>query len=191
METGFKAFFYVFGEENKMCTQKRVNSREKLKSSQKKKSEGKTTRRLQSVCDTSDICDKCDLGTQQQQGLTHEEHRSVCYDSNTSVRIVVQMCRGRSAFWRLTIMCDAIFEMHTTCRRSEAPAEGKFWFWGKVLQVSDESTSSRFAENSLRWWANIKGRSFWKRRLRYILVCWDYMSSSRTKKTIDTQRRVD
>ena len=39
-----------------------------------------------------------------------------------------------------------------------------------------------------RWSADIKGRRLWQ-RLRYILVCWDYMSGRRTKETIDTQRR--
>ena len=42
---------------------------------------------------------------------------------------------------------------------------------------------------AIPWWsADIKGRRLWQ-RLRYILVCWDYMSGSRTKETIDTQRR--
>ena len=116
------------------------------------------------------------------QGLTHK-HRCVCYAHKVcSTDVTHTQCI-------LTLLCDAIFEMHTTCRTSWAPADGKFWFWGKVLQVLDESTS-RFAERTatLQWWANIKGRSV-LRRLRYILVCWDYMSSSQTKKTIDTQRR--
>ena len=168
-----------------MCTQKRVNSWEKLKSSQKKKSEGRTTRRLQSVCDISDICDKCDLGTQQQQGLTHEEHRSVCYDSNTSVRIVVQMCHGRSAFWRcyyvtLFLKCTlpagdqrhlltANFDSEVKCCKFRMNQHRR----DLQKTLSDDELTS-------------KGRSFSKRRLRYILVCWDYMSSSRTKKTIDT-----
>jgi len=39
-----------------------------------------------------------------------------------------------------------------------------------------------------RWSADIKGRRLWQ-RLRYILVCWDYMRSRRIKETIDTQRR--
>ena len=106
--------------------------------------------------------------------------------TNTRVRIAVHMWHGRSAFWR----CYYV----TLFWKCTLPAGHQIWYLLSANFDSEVKCGCKFRMNqhrrdtTLRWWANIKGRSF-SRRLRYILVCWDYMSSSQTKKTIDTQRR--
>ena len=104
---------------------------------------------------------------------THQEHRRVCL-LRTNTLVVVQMWHARSAF-------EAMYYFHVTTLFLKCTpylqdirlvsADGKFWFWGKVLQVSDDVNIEIRRENSatLGWWASIKGRSL-SRRLRYILV---------------------
>ena len=131
-ETVFKALLTFLAKIHMYNVDRKVflNSRERSRTLHRRKP-GVTTR-LQSVRDTSEPGDKCDANTNQ----------CVCY-------IFKSRCDTHTLHMLTLLWCDAIFEMHTsTCRTSGAPADGKFWFWGKVLQVSDESTS-RFAKSSM------------------------------------------
>jgi len=135
-ETVFKALF-TFLEKNKMYTERGKQWREVEKFTEEKirKNYKKAAKRLWHIWQMWHMwCGHNNKGWHMNTGVV------VTYTYALQFR-----CDTDALHFEDAIMWEAIFEMHTTCRTSEAPADGKFWFWGTVwLQVSDESTSSRF-----------------------------------------------
>ena len=166
-ETVFKALFTFLAKIHMYNVDRKVflNSRERSRTLHRRKP-GVTTR-LQSVRDTSEPGDKCDANT------------TSVFVTYLSPDVTPTRCTCWRYYYHVTLFLK--------CTLPPAGHQEHLLtanFDSEVKCCKFRMNQRRDLQN-LRWWDNIKGRSL-TQRLRYILVCWDYMSSRR--KTIDTQR---